>query len=195
MADQGRMIKSLKQQREEMKNSQLLEHSSQRISSPIQALLNTYKYLDDDAKKNLMHTAMLSNNEMLQRELFKIQQSKPITGLSLQAKLAKELIKLAETYKISELVFETKATKRRSNYLTWWSKLRPILAMFPQNAVVFKDNEIIPFPNPNNIGNRALYLLIYSKVDEYFQWSIEQFEGFGDKALASIKIQCTNISA
>ena len=124
-----------------------------------------------------------------------IQQSKPITGLSLQAKLAKELIKLAETYKISELVFETKATKRRSNYLTWWSKLRPILAMFPQTAVVFKDNEIIPFPNPNNIGNRALYLLIYSKVDEYFQWSIEQFEGFGDKALASIKIQCTNISA
>jgi hypothetical protein len=124
-----------------------------------------------------------------------IQQSKPITGLSLQAKLAKELIKLAETYKISELVFETKATKRRSNYLTWWSKLRPILAMFPQTAVVFKDNEIIPFPNPNNIGNRALYLLICSKVDEYFQWSIKQFEGFGDKALASIKIQCTNISA
>jgi hypothetical protein len=67
--------------------------------------------------------------------------------------------------------------------------------MFPQTAVVFQDNEIVPFSNPNDIGNRALYLLICSKVDEYFHWSVKQFEGFGDKALASIKIQCANISA
>jgi hypothetical protein len=67
--------------------------------------------------------------------------------------------------------------------------------MFPQTAVVFQENENVSFSNPDDIGNRALYLLICSKVDEYFQWSVKQFEGFGDKALASIKIQCANINA
>jgi hypothetical protein len=33
---------------------------------------------------------------------------------------------LVETYKIPELVYETKASNHRSNYFTWWSKLRPI---------------------------------------------------------------------
>jgi hypothetical protein len=74
-------------------------------------------------------------------------------------------------------------------------KTTPNLAMFPQTAVVFKDNKIIPFKNPDDIGNRALQFLICSKVDEYFQRSIKQFQGFRDKALALIKIKGTNISA
>jgi hypothetical protein len=41
-----------------------------------------------------------------------------------------------------------------------------------------------------------LYILISSKLDEYFfQRAIKQFEGLGDKALSFIKIQCTNINS
>jgi hypothetical protein len=72
----------------------------------------------------------------VQCELFKLQQNKPET--SLQAKLAKEL---TTKYKIPELDFDTKATKSRSNYFTWWSRLCPILAMSPQMPIVFNDNE------------------------------------------------------
>ncbi|MFN9980525.1 MAG: hypothetical protein ACK53Y_11445, partial [bacterium] len=62
--------------------------------------------------------------------------------------MAKELMKISETYKIPELTFDTKAKTRRSNYFTWCSKLHPILAMFPQTSKLFQDNEIISYENP-----------------------------------------------
>jgi hypothetical protein len=80
---------------------------------------------------------MLTNNEPLQRALIELQQMKGKNSSSSQAKLAKELIKLAQTYRVSKLVFENKATKRRTNYFLWSTKLRPILAMFPQTSKVF----------------------------------------------------------
>jgi len=127
--------------------------------------------------------------------MMNLQQNKISSSVSWQAKLAKELMKISETYKIPELTFDTKAKTRRSNYFTWCSKLRPILAMFPQTSKLFQDNEIIPYENPEDIGNKALYILISSKVDEYFQRAIKQFEGYGDKALSFIKIQCANINS
>jgi hypothetical protein len=117
------------------------------------------------------------------------------TSTSLQAKLTKELITLAEKYKVPELTFDTKATKRRANYYLWSSKLRPILAMFPQTNKVLYNGNITSYDNPNDVGNKALYLVISAKVDEYFQRAIKKFEGFGDKALSFIKIQCANISS
>jgi len=49
---------------------------------------------------------------------------------SAQAKLAKELIKLANTYRVLELTFTDQASRRRFNFQTWFNKLWPILAMF-----------------------------------------------------------------
>jgi hypothetical protein len=114
---------------------------------------------------------------------------------SSQAKLAKELIKLAQTYKVSELVFNTRGTKCRTNYFLWSTKLLPILAMFPQTSEVFNSVNITPYDDAEFVGNKALYLLISATVDEYFQRAIKKFEGYGDKALAFIKTQCANISA
>ena len=48
--------------------------------------------------------------------------------------------------------------------------------------------------DPAAIGNRALYLLISSRVDSYFQHAIRQFEPFGDKALELLQDQCAHIS-
>jgi hypothetical protein len=67
--------------------------------------------------------------------------------------------------------------------------------MSPQTSKLFQDNDIIPYENPEDIGNKALYILISSKVDEYFQRAIKHFEGYGDKALSFIKIQCANINS
>jgi hypothetical protein len=106
-----------------------------------------------------------------------------------------ELIKLAQTYKVSELIFDTRATKRRTNYFLWSTKLHPILALFPQTSKVFNSVNITPYDDAECVGNKALYLLISATVDEYFQRAIKKFEGYGDKALAFIKTQCENISA
>jgi hypothetical protein len=66
--------------------------------------------------------------------------------------------------------------------------------MFPQTNKVLHDGNITSYDNPDDIGNKALYLLISAKVDEYFQRAIKKFEGHGDKALSFIKIQCAIIS-
>lgn len=86
-------------------------------------------------------------------------------------------MKLADAYKISELKFDVQANKRRQNYFTWSSKLQSILAMFSQTASVFKNQKITSFQDPKDIGNKALYLLIASRVDEYFQRLIRTVEG------------------
>jgi hypothetical protein len=93
------------------------------ISSPVQQLLANYDTLDVVSKKNLFQMAMLTNNEPLQRAIIDLQQMKGKNSSSSQAKLAKELIKLAQTYKVSELVFNTRATKCRRNYFLWRTKL------------------------------------------------------------------------
>jgi uncharacterized protein YdcH (DUF465 family) len=114
---------------------------------------------------------------------------------ALQAKLAKELIKLANSYKIAELTFDVQASKRRFNFSTWFSKMQTILSMFPQTASVIQhDGKIGFYQNTNDFGNKALFLLIGSKVDTYFQRAIRHFAGQGDKALAFIQSQCANIS-
>ena len=73
-------------------------------------------------------------------------------------------------------------------------KLRPILAMFPQTAKVLPSDTIVPFADPHCTGNRALYLLVCSRVHLYFQRAIKQFEPFGDKALDLIQKQCAHKS-
>jgi hypothetical protein len=87
------------------------------------------------------------------------------TGASL-AKLTKELIKLAESYKVPELKFDEQASKRRYNYQTWLMKLQPILAMFIQTACVLPGDKVVPFSDPTSMGNWALNLLISSHINE-----------------------------
>jgi len=112
-----------------------------------------------------------------------------------QAKLAKELIKLANTYKVPELTFNDKARTRRSGCQTWFNKLRPILAMFEETSSLIQGEKIHPFADGDCIGNKALFLLIGSRVDSYFQHTIRKYEGKGDQALIFIKNQCASTTA
>jgi len=161
------------------------------FSHTMQAMLDKYESLDEDSKNELFRYAIGSGNENLQSRLLLLRQHKNGTTL---AKLTKELIKLAESYKVPELKFDEQASKRRFNYQAWIMKLQPILAMFTQTAAVMPHDKIIPFTDPHALGNRALYLLISSRTDSYFQRAIKQFEPFGDKALELLQEQCAHIS-
>jgi len=72
--------------------------------------------------------------------------------------------------------------------------LQPILAMFTQMACVLPRDKVVPFGDPTATGNRALYLLISSRVDSYFQRAIWQLEPFSDKALELLQDQFAHIS-
>jgi hypothetical protein len=95
---------------------------------------------------------------------------------------------------VHELKFDKQASKRQYNYQTWIAKLQPILAMFSQTASVLPGDKVVPFLDPHCVGNRALYLLLSSRTDAYFQQAIRQFEPFGDKALELLQNQCAHIS-
>ncbi len=45
--------------------------------------------------------------------------------------------------------------------------------MFPPSLVVFNDDETIPYNDPDNIGNKTLYMLICAKIHKYFQSAIK----------------------
>jgi hypothetical protein len=102
---------------------------------------------------------------------------------------------LANTFKVPELTFTDKATKRRFNYQTWFTKLRSILAMFNDTTCVIQGEIIIPYKDADCFGNKALFLLIGSRVDAYFQRAIRKFEGKGDQALSYIKNHCASTTA
>jgi len=165
--------------------------ASGEISYTMSVMLEKYETLDEDSKNELLKYAISSGNENLQSHLLMLRQGKSGTSLT---KLTKELIKLADSYKVPELKFDEQASKRRFNYQAWLMKLQPILAMFSQTASVLPKDKVVPFSDPHAIGNRALYLLISSRTDSYFQRAIKQFEPFGDKALELLQEQCTHIS-
>jgi len=161
------------------------------ISHTMNALLEKYETLDKGSRNELLKFAISSGNENLQSRLLMLRQNK--TGTSL-AKLTKELIKLADSYKVPELKFDEQASKRRFNFHAWIMKIQPNLPMFPQTASVLPNNKVIPFADPHTAGNRVLYLLISSRTDSYFKRVIKQFEPFSDKALELLQEQCAHIS-
>jgi hypothetical protein len=60
---------------------------------------------------------------------------------------------------------------------------------------VIQGETIIPYRDADCIGNKALFFLIGSRVDAYFQRAIRKFEGKGDQALLYIKNHCDNTTA
>jgi hypothetical protein len=90
------------------------------ISATMESMLEKFSDLDDDSKKALMHHAITSNNEVLQSRLLKLRESNG-NNYSI-AKLTKEIIKLAETYKVPELKFDEQAQRRRFNFQSWIMK-------------------------------------------------------------------------
>lgn len=162
------------------------------ISAMMETMLEKYSELDKDSKKAVMHHAITSNNRTLQHHLMLLRDDQSKTCSI--AKLTKEIIKLAETYKVPKLKFDEQAPKRLFNFQTWIMKLKPILAMFPQTSQVLPVDTVIHYTDPNHVGNRALYMLICSRVDAYFQCVIKEYEPFGDRALELIQKQCAHIS-
>lgn len=67
--------------------------------------------------------------------------------------------------------------------------------MFPQMAKVLPGDNVVLFSDPHHIGNQALYLLLCSCVDPYFQRAVKEYEPFGDKAVELVQRKCARISS
>jgi hypothetical protein len=67
--------------------------------------------------------------------------------------------------------------------------------MFNDTARLIQGEKIIPYQDTDCIGNKALFLLIGSRVDAYFQRAIRKSEGKGDQVLLYIKNHCASTTA
>jgi len=102
---------------------------------------------------------------------------------------------LAETYKVPELCFDEQANKWRYNFHTWISKLKSIIAMFPQTASVFTGDKVVFYSNPDCIGNKALFLLLGSRTDALYVLKTRrlQLTTSDDSLLEKLKLKTPTI--
>ncbi len=92
------------------------------LNTTLETMLQKYNELDDDSKKMLTQHALMTDDADLQRRLMELRASQG--NNTTLAKLTKEIIKLADTYKVPELKFDEQA------YL-WilWSHSRILTAL------------------------------------------------------------------
>jgi hypothetical protein len=109
------------------------------------------------------------------------------------AKLTKDLLTHSEKHKVTELKYEEQAGKRRLYFHNWLTRLASVIKMFFQTASVLDtDNDIILFPDPHCIGIQALYMLLCSKVDNFYCNLIQRENNKGDKVLKLLKSYCAS---
>jgi len=163
-------------------------------SKAIEDILEQYQELNEEGQKDLWLSALASNDTDLIRELtnIRVRNAKVNSGTQL-AKLTKDLLTHSEKHKNSELKYEEQAGKRRMYFHNWLTHLSAVIKMFSQTASVLDaDNEIILFPDPTCVGNQALYMLLCSKVDNFYRNLIQREQNMGGKALKLLKSYCAS---
>jgi hypothetical protein len=127
------------------------------ISTSTRHLLDNYADLDKHSRNKLHELAWNTNDENFKLQVFTLaREQENITKL---AKLTKDIIKLADTYKTPILRFDSDPIKRRKLFNAWISKIHSILCIFPQTAHVMAQGafgSITFYDDSWNIGNKAL---------------------------------------
>jgi len=160
----------------------------------IEDTIPQYQELTEEGQKDLWLSALASNDTTLIRELtsIRVKNTKANSGTQL-AKLAKDLLTHSEKHKVNELKYEEQAGKRRLYFHKWLMQVAAVIKMFSQTASVLDaDNEVVLFPDSNCIGNRSLYMLLCSKVDNLYRNLIQRKQNRGDKALKLLKSYCAS---
>lgn len=110
------------------------------------------------------------------------------------AKLVKELLTHSEKAKIEPLKWHTQAQQRRTNFHHWIARIKDVCAMFKETSNIMPKEVIIAFADKKCIGNRALYQLILSKVDNHCRDLLRHCNEEGDTALTLLFVKCANVS-
>jgi hypothetical protein len=141
----------------------------------VEHLTKQYQELNEDGQKDLWLGALASNNTDLIQALTNIRlQNNNTNSKSQLAKLTKDLLTHSEKHKVTELKYEEQAGKRRLYFHNWLTRMSAIIKMFSQTAPVLDvENNIIEFDDPNCVGNQALYMLLCSKVDNFYRALIQ----------------------
>ena len=80
-------------------------------------------------------------------------------------------------------------------YHEWITKLELIFSMFYQVRGIMPSQAVELYNDPEKVGNKACYMFLVANVDQHFQRVIRQYEGYRDKALQLLQVQCSSVTA
>ena len=101
----------------------------------------------------------------------------------------------AEKQAVSILKYDDNANKRRYNYQRLITVIKTVMEMFKETQGVIVSESIIPYQDPKCVGNQAVFILVNSKVDNYFRQVLTQVPKLGDKALQLLQTLCANVTS
>ena len=96
--------------------------------------------------------------------------------------------------KIDQLKWHIQAQQRRTNFHHWISRIKDVCAMFKETSSIMPKETSVPYQDKKCIGNRALYQLILSKVDNHCRDLLRHCNEEGDTALELLFVKCANIT-
>ena len=85
------------------------------------------------------------------------------------AMLVKETIKMAHDYKVPMFQWSSQGMKRLVSYHEWIIKLKPIFSMYWQVCDVMPNKCVELCGDPEDVGNKAFYMLLMANIDSHFQ--------------------------
>jgi hypothetical protein len=163
------------------------------LNSTTKLMLDSYSTLDETAQDQMWLAACQSSNKELIQGIIAIRKAFDNSGSKL-AKLVKELLTHSEKAKIDQLRWHTQASQRRSNFHHWVSRIKDVCAMFKETSCIMPKEKIIPYTDKQCVGNRALYQLILSKVDNHCRDLLQHCNEEGDTALELLFVKCANVT-
>ena len=163
------------------------------ISSALEPLLQDYDSLDDETKKEIWLGALKSLNPQLIARVSELR--KPDLHKTLLPKLTKELLTHAEKQAVSILKYDDNANKRRYNHQRWITGIKTVMEMFKETQGIIVSETIVPYQDPKCVGNQAVFILVNSKVDNYFKQVLTRVPKLGDKALQLLQTLCANVTS
>ena len=166
---------------------------SNQISSATKVMLDSYGALDETGQNQMWLAACQSANKNLIKGIVELRKNDDNSNGKL-AKLVKELLTHAEKAKIDPLKWHTQAQQRRTNFHHWISRIKDVCAMFKETSGIMPKETIVPFKDKACVGNKALYQLILSKIDNHCRDLLRHCNEEGDKALEILFIQCANVT-
>jgi hypothetical protein len=174
--------------------SNTVPNDSMAVNALVDDLTKQYQELNEEGQKDLWLGALASNDTNLIQALTNLRLHQNTTNSKTQlAKLTKDLLTHSEKHKVNELWYEVQAGRRRLYFHNWLTRISAVIKMFSQTAPVLDaNNGIIEFTDPNCIGNQALYMLISSKIDNFYRNLIQRQQNRGDKALSLLKSYCAS---
>jgi transposase InsO family protein len=163
------------------------------LDSMTKLMLSSYSSLDEVGQNQVWLAACHSNNKDLLKGIITLRQTSDNSSSKL-AKLVKELLTHSEKAKIEQLKWHTQAQQRRTNFHHWIARIKDVCAMFKETSNIMPKEVIIPFADKKCIGNRAIYQLILSKVDNHCRDLLRHCNEEGDTALTLLFVKCANVS-